>query len=269
MMSRDLQLITSRQFNGFTLDCYVEPEQEDKGAFWATRTQIGQLLGYAEPNDAIRKIHERNRERLDKFSTSVILSGVEGGRTVTREVIVYNFMGLLEICRYSQQDTANEVIDTLWAIADEIRRTGSYSVKKNDELIIKTRELNIREAELLQSMIGMCPMTDETKTVFVHEAYKVLTGNSLLSMLPESKEKWYSAGEIGEILGISANKVGRIAKAEGIKAPEGGSNEYGRWVFSKSRYSNRECSSFVYNAHALEWFKQFIAEQEASLFSAV
>ena len=269
-MSRDLQLITSRQFDGFTLDCYVEPNQEDKGAFWATSEQIGQLLGYVDPDVAIRKIHMRNKERLDKFSTSTKLVRVEGERTVTREMRIYNFMGLLEICRYSQQDTANNVIDTLWAIADEIRRTGSYSTKKNDdELAIKTRELNIREAELLQSMIGMCPMTDETKTVFVHEAYKVLTGNSLLSMLPESKEKWYTAGDIAEILGISANKVGRIAKAEGIKAPEGESNEYGRWVFSKSRYSNRECSSFVYNAHALEWFKQFIAEQEASLFSAV
>ena len=28
----DLQLITSREFNGYTLDCYVEPEEEDKGA---------------------------------------------------------------------------------------------------------------------------------------------------------------------------------------------------------------------------------------------
>ena len=36
----DLQLITSREFNGYTLDCYVEPEQEAKEAFWATREQI-------------------------------------------------------------------------------------------------------------------------------------------------------------------------------------------------------------------------------------
>lgn len=63
----ELQLITSREFNGYTLDCYIEPEQEDKGAFWATREQIGRLLGYANPRKSITVIHQRNKERLDKF----------------------------------------------------------------------------------------------------------------------------------------------------------------------------------------------------------
>ena len=60
--------------------------------------------------------------------------------------------------------------------------------------------------------------------------------------------------------GISANRVGRIAKEYGIKAPEGESNEYGRWVFTKSRYSNHECASFIYNAHGLERFRHIVSE---------
>ena len=253
----NLQLITSREFNGFTLDCYVEPEQTDKGAFWATRTQIGQLLGYAEPGIAIGKIHQRNQERLDKFSRVHQIDLPSGG---TQSVTIYNFKGLLEICRYSQQETANAVIDVLWDIADEIRRTGSYKARPDEEALKrKDRELDVRKAELLQSMIGMCPMTDETKTVFIHEAYKALTGNTLLSMLPSSTEKWYSATDIGEIVGISSNKVGRIAKKNGLKAPEGESNEYGRWIFSKSQYSSRECPTFIYNVHALDWFKKHLA----------
>ena len=267
-MSKELQLVTSRQFDGVTLDCYVEPNQEDKGAFWATSEQIGELLGYIDPDVAIRKIHMRNKERLDKFSTSTKLVRVEGKRTVTREVRLYSFKGLLEICRYSQQDTANQVIDTLWNIADEIRRTGSFRTgmskeeldAKKRELEERDRELNIRKAELLQSMIVLCPMTDETKTVFVHEAYKALSGHEYLAILPESTEKWYSATDIGEILGISANKVGRIAKEHNIKAPEGESNQYGRWVFTKSRYSNHECASFIYNAYALERFRHIVRE---------
>ena len=70
----------------------------------------------------------RNKERLDKFSTSTKLVRVEGGREVEREVIVYSFKGLLEICRYSKQPKANAVIDWLWSVADEIRRTGSYTL---------------------------------------------------------------------------------------------------------------------------------------------
>lgn len=125
-----LQLLTTKTFNGCVLDCYVEPAQTDKGDFWATREQIGQLLGYVQPEVAITKIHDRHAERMDKFSTITKLVRVEGGREVTREVFVYNFKGLLEICRYSNQPTADAVMDVLWEIADEIRRTGSYSAKK-------------------------------------------------------------------------------------------------------------------------------------------
>ena len=120
-----MKLLMTKNFNGVQLDCYKAANVNDD--FWATREQIGRLLEYAEPMKSIAKIHERNTERLNKFSTVVNLTIVEGNRTVTRDVIVYNFKGLLEICRYSNQPKANAVIDFLWDIADEIRRTGYYA----------------------------------------------------------------------------------------------------------------------------------------------
>ncbi len=260
----ELQLITTREFDGFTLDCYVEPEQADKGAFWATREQIGALLGYENPSDAIRLIHKRNKERLDKFSLRVqIERGIKGVRTA----IVYNFKGLLEICRYSQQPHANAVIDWLWEVADEIRRTGSYSVKmskeeldaKNKELDERRLAIDLERAKFLQHIIEApaFPLTDESKAVIQHEAFKLVTGHEYLGMLPVSTEKWYTAGEIGDMFGISANLVGRIAKKHNIKAPDGQSNRYGRWIFSKSKYSSREVPSFIYSEDALDWFREY------------
>ena len=67
-MINSLMLVASKDLNGNVLDCYVEPEQEDTGAFWATRGQIGRLLEYENPRDAIYRIHERHQDRLDKFS---------------------------------------------------------------------------------------------------------------------------------------------------------------------------------------------------------
>ena len=129
-MSSALQILTTRNFNGLSFDCYHEDGQ-DVGDFWATREQIGQLLEYENPRDSIKKIHKRNRERLDKFSRVVQVVNVKKGGDKTtpplgnvQEAIVYNFKGLLEICRYSQQPKANAVIDWLWEIADELRRTG-------------------------------------------------------------------------------------------------------------------------------------------------
>ena len=80
----------TKEFNGVTLDCY-KAENEDDG-FFATREQIGRLLEYAEPMKAVAKIHERNHNRLDKFSTIVNLTTVEGDRTVTRDVFYIPFI---------------------------------------------------------------------------------------------------------------------------------------------------------------------------------
>ena len=118
-----MQLITTKHFNGCALDCYVEPAQTDKSDFWASREQIGLLLEYEEPRISIANIHNRHSERLDKFSRVINLITEAGNREAT----VYNFKGLLEICRYSNQPKANAVMDWLWDVADEIRRTGNYS----------------------------------------------------------------------------------------------------------------------------------------------
>lgn len=124
MMERKFELATTRDINGLTLNCYRENGQDDlSGEFWMTREQIGRLLEYSKPVIAIGKIHQRNKERLDRFSRVHQIDLPSGG---IQSVTIYNFKGLLEICRYSTQPNAHKVIDVLWDIADEIRRTGMY-----------------------------------------------------------------------------------------------------------------------------------------------
>ena len=87
-MDLSLQLATTKNFNGVIFDCYIEPENYN-GDFWATREQIGKLLEYEYPREAIGKIHQRNKVRLDKFSAEVKLttpSGVIDGAKIILEV---------------------------------------------------------------------------------------------------------------------------------------------------------------------------------------
>ena len=157
-MDNHLQLLTSRNFNGIQLDCYVQPESNDPQEFWMTREQIGKLLGYEKPRDAIRFIHRRNRERLDKFSKEVELptsfNRVQNAPPFRNSPIatVYNFKGLLEICRYSQQEIAHKVIDVLWDIADEIRRTGMFITNS------KVKQLENKVSELQKKVDDMYPL---------------------------------------------------------------------------------------------------------------
>ena len=247
-MSSDLQLVVSRNFDGVIFDCYAEYGGVDPQDFWATRTQIGELLGYENPRDAIKDIHNRNKERLDRFSTQRKMRLHEETRTVTREVFLYNFKGLLEICRYSQQPNANKVIDMLWDIADEIRRTGSYNAKNTViNSSVQDGAINLEGAKLLQHMLEApaVPLSEESKAVIQHEMFKLITGEECLAMLPAVTEKYYSATELGKIFGVSSKKIGKIAKANGLKSEEGKPSEFGQWRLSKSPYSAYQCSTFV------------------------
>ena len=84
-------------------------------------------------------------------------------------------------------------------------------------------------------------------------ASQIIAGKYLLP-LPET-EKTYTAGEIGAELGISANKVGRIANQHKLKTAE-----YGKLVWDKSPHSAKQVQAWRYNeagkAKVIEVFKE-------------
>lgn len=75
------------------------------------------------------------------------------------------------------------------------------------------------------------------------EAAALLLGHKVI---PVMEHKEFSAGEAGKQLGISSNRVGRIAKQIGLKAEQPGQNEYGRWANSKSQHSDKEVAQWLY-----------------------
>ena len=98
--------------------------------------------------------------------------------------------------------------------------------------------IRIRKAQLLERLAKEYDGT--YRQVLQAHATKELTGEYLLP-LPRLEAKTYSAGEIGEILGISGNKVGAIANQNGLK-----NDEYGQWFKDKAKWSNKEVPSFRY-----------------------
>lgn len=105
-----LVLLQSDNFGNIACDFYRD-NQDD---ILMTRTQIGQALEYKNPNDAIRLIHERRKERLDKFSTVQIERG--------QELYLYTTKGVYEICRWSHQVKADAFMDWVWDVIEQIRK---------------------------------------------------------------------------------------------------------------------------------------------------
>lgn len=64
----------------------------------------------------------------------------------------------------------------------------------------------------------------------------------------------YSVGKIEKIPGVSGQQIGKLSNKYGLKI-----DEYGEWYRSKSKYSNKEVDTFVYNDKALEKFKELLS----------
>ena len=122
----DFTLIESRVINKAVVDGFY-----NKKDAWFTRTQIGEALGYDDPNRQVARLHNRHKERLDPLSVVVKLTTTDGKMYDT---FLYSFRGVLEICRWSKQEKANEVMDALYDMAESVREKGYYSCMSDTEL---------------------------------------------------------------------------------------------------------------------------------------
>lgn len=66
-------------------------------------------------------------------------------------------------------------------------------------------------------------------------------------MLPDAGTRFYTAKQVGDAAGVSNRRVMKLAREMGLVAPEGGSNEYGRWKMSKSPHSPHECAQWAFS----------------------
>ena len=92
----------------------------------------------------------------------------------------------------------------------------------------------------------------EYKQVCCSYASAVIAGKPIIP-LPEVNKKTYSATDIGNILGVSANRIGILANRNNLKT-----SEYGKKFYDKSKYSNKEVETFRYYENAIEKFKQLV-----------
>lgn len=92
----------------------------------------------------------------------------------------------------------------------------------------------------------------EYKQIMYSKATEVLFDEKVLP-LPYCERKTYSAEDIGKVLGISANKVGRLANANNLKTAE-----YGKLVWDKSQHSNKQVETWRYYDSVISKMQEFL-----------
>mgnify|MGYP002626020592 CR=1 FL=1 len=148
-------------------------------------------------------------------------------------------------------------------VLPSIRRTGSYTsgIGKESQNCYTQQELTIRElearakvADVLYKLLDVDTLSQTYKDILVCKTAEAACGVPVLP-LPKSERITLSATEIGKMLGISGQKVGRLANLHGIKT-----EEYGAWYRDKAAHSSKEVDTFRYFESSVDKFREILQE---------
>ena len=139
----------------------------------------------------------------------------------TQNALFVNEDGLYDVIFESRKPEARSFRKWVTSkVLPSIRKTGKYSIKEETPSILKEeyelrmKEINAKTAELFLE-IGSRTSIPEYKNILNSYAANTLAGKEILA-LPGVDEKTFSATEIGDILGVSANKIGKISNLYNI-----------------------------------------------------
>ena len=217
---------------------------EKDGEAWWVLSDVCRVLELSDTRRTAERLDEDELTRLRLHS---------GGQS--REMYVINESGLYNVILRSDKPQAKPF--RKWVTSEvlpTIRKTGQYNAthKSNKSLEIKETNARVRLSNQFLKLAKVDTLSAEYKNILVAKAAEALTGFQLIP-LPQSEQKMYTATEIGEMFGISAQRIGKLSNQYGMKT-----EEYGTWYRSKSQYSNKEVDSFMYNDKAVERFKTLI-----------
>jgi len=120
----------------------------------------------------------------------------------------------------------------------------------------KAIELSVRALDKVFS--NLPHLSEQSKQVIYADTINPIAGKNVIP-LPKLENKTFSASEVGEMLGVSSNKIGRIANALNLKT-----EEYGIFVLDKSRSSDKQIESFRYNEKAIDVIRNHLINKETA-----
>lgn len=184
-----------------------------------------------------------------------ILSESTGGRPSTDHQLTIDMAK--EICMIQRTDIGRKVRKYFINVENEYKEIKLINLResrpdKSHSLEVKEMNARVRMSNQYLKLAAVDTVSQQYKNILVAKSAEILAGEPLLP-LPKSEQKMYSATEIGDMFGVTAQKVGRIANLNGLKT-----EEYGEFYRDKSPYSSKEVDAFRYNDKAVEKFKRIL-----------
>ena len=226
-------IVKNKKFGN--LEIYVD----EKGKVWFPATEVAEMLGYKNPHKAIL---DHCKEHGVTFREVIANTGFGDSKQKKKYIDEGNVFRLITKSHIpGAEEFESWIFDE---VIPQIMKTGKYEIKtsKNKTLDqeIKLKNSRSRMANAYLKIANNPIFPNEYRQIMLTYAANELSGTPVIP-LPSSEKRTFSATEIGEKLGISANKVGTLANTHGLKT-----DEFGKFVWDRSPYSAKQVEAFRY-----------------------
>ena len=199
------------------------------GEAWFVAVDVCKALDIGNPSQAVK--------RLDEDERCTLISN-EG-----RQMNIVSESGLYSLVLSSRKKEAKTF--KRWItheVLPEIRKTGGYNSQQSDEYKQKRLEVMMinAKARLMKEQNKRIELMIKTPE-FTPAAEE-----------PPIVPKTYKASEVAAMLGVSANKIGRLANANGLK-----DNAYGEW-YKEPLENGKEVEAFRYNQKGIDKLRELL-----------
>lgn len=220
------------------------------GVVWFVGKDVAAALGYSNPRKALAD----HVEEEDKGVTKCYTPGGAQEMTIINESGVYSliFASKLPDAKEFKRWVTSEILPS-------VRTTGSYSTGVQIDTAKQQRAeamLNNSRARVASLWLKISDMTTpEYRQVCSSYASAVLCGKEVIPLPTAVSEHLYTAEEIAKELGISANKVGRLANELGLKTAQ-----YGKFFYDRAKNCAKEVQTFKYNQLAVDTLRELVEQ---------
>ncbi len=206
------------------------------------------------------KISENTKRYIFVLSKNPKFQGIEltqsergtNGGTWIHEKLILNFARYLNV---EFELWCDEQITTLLREGEVKIKSPVSDEAKKKRLEIMEKNANVRMSKQYTKLAELTP-NERHREVLIALGANTLSNKEVLP-LPKLEQKSYTAEEIGKVLRISANMVGRLANKYNLKT-----ERYGYWAQDKAKNCNKTIESFRYYEHVIKEFKKVLEKGE-------
>lgn len=218
---------------------------ELEGTAYFVGKDLAEILGYSNINKAIQvHVDEEDKKILNFKGFSHFVTNLWEGNDFSNKTLI-NESGVYSLIFGSELPTAKEF--KRWVtheVLPSIRKTGGYNSQQSDEFKAKRLEIMMINAKARL-------MKEQNKRIELMIKNPEYTPTE---DLPPVVPKTYTATEVAKMLGVTANRIGRLSNANGLK-----DKTYGEW-YKEPLTNGKEVESFRYNEKGVNKLRELLKD---------